>query len=371
MMDVSEATTVQNFWKKTLPPENAEEQALFDFRGSDFKSASYKDLHAQAHCTAAWLMRQGLQKGDTVAMFPGISMQHLVLDIALQYLGAVQLILPGDISPKTLEKVVQEHKPRYIFVHDAAQMATHNQFLPLKAQLEGLLINEVEVDELDPEKVVTFDRVVTHGKAAWREEVQQLEEMKAAVNVEDVYAREINENGNGSIVRFSDLIAATRKVGEVFRTPANQPLFVQIHAGRLLQRHAILAALPQRRKTYLTSAPRPEDFTSLKPGYHVLHPKHLKALHAALPGMLGNEEAEQKKFEKAAEVVEKKAAAEAEGKKNPFFNKLKYNTGNKKLYARVRGKLGGMLDAVILDQGEVDPEVKLFFEELGIEQVQP
>ncbi|MEM7038136.1 MAG: AMP-binding protein [Bacteroidota bacterium] len=367
--------TVQDSWDNLLPSENAEAAALFYLHRGSFKGISYKDLHAQAHCAAGWFMRQGLQKGDRVGVLTGLSPEHLVLDLAFQYLGAVQILIPDHLSRTRVADLAKAENIRFLYVHTGTQLEHHNQFLSLKPQLHSLIINtndaDANMEAIDPEKVVTFDRVVTHGKAAWREDVAELEEMKKAVGSQDIFVVLADEHGNGKgkAFKFQDLLGKIKQASDNMQAPKEAPAIIQLPTHRLLQRSHLLAALAQRRNVYLCAQPEAEDFSSVQPSYLLLEADELHTLYTRLPSYLGKPEAEAKKIAAAHTVLDKRDEAAAQGKKNPFMNGLRYKTGNKKLYGRIRTKLGGRLAGFIAQPGHPDPQARRLFDECGFQWI--
>lgn len=361
-------TDLLHFWDQLLPQQAAEQVWVRYATEKGFSAHSYKDIHAQVHCTAAFLMQKGLQKGDHVLLISGRSQEYYILELALQFLGAVQIARPADISRAEVSALVSSFKVRFIYIRSGAAFAAHGEFADLQPQLTGIILGSDEGGDFNPEKLVTFDRVVTLGKAAWRENTDALNSMKAAVISSNPYA--LGSADGQSDLAFGAFVTACARQHDWLRTNQAQAVLNLLPPHRLHFRVHALAAHLNHSLLYC-AAPEQLSAQMLRettPALLVLSAAALDQLYRQLPAWLGNAEKTQKAFEKAAAVVATRESAESQGKKNPFFNRLKYNTGNKKLYARVRKLLGGQLQAVAIDtDGKPSKEVLEFFRECGIE----
>ena len=116
---------IQEFWNGFMPKGEAQNPILWHRHRDSWRAVSYKDLNAQANCVAAFLMARGLKKGDAVAAMARQSVDHIVLDLALQFLGAVQVSLPLDTSLKALNRLMDEYQFRFIYYGKAAIFQGH------------------------------------------------------------------------------------------------------------------------------------------------------------------------------------------------------------------------------------------------------
>ena len=349
-------TAVQEFWKGFMPVGTAQNPIVHYRSPNAWASITFKDLHAQAHCAAAFLMSKGLRKGDHVAILSRQTPDYIVLDIALQFLGAVNVTLAEDITQQELHRLAGEYQFQFVYYADPAAFLAHGQLPELKADLRGVIIASDEVDSLDPENIVTFDRVVNLGKAEWREGVAALNAMKAAVQPNDPYAR-VHPQGDGSqaskAIRFSDLLAATAAAEKRYAESEAKLVLSLLDPIHMLQRsHGTFAALRLQIPFYLLpqAALTQAMLAELRPSAIVTTPEGVQHLYQELPTYLGDAEAADKAFEKARTVVAKRDEALSQNKKNPFFNGMRYRFGNQKLYRRIHTKLGGQLQFLISDK---------------------
>jgi long-chain acyl-CoA synthetase len=371
MTTVSSATEtrVQEFWKGFVPAGEAQNPILWHRRRDSWRSISYKDLNAQANCAAAFLMARGLKKGDAVAVLAKRSVDYLVLDLALQFLGAVNLTLHPDTSLDAIKRLNHTHRFRFIYYGDASTFQAHGQLEQLKPSLHTVMVSGEDVEGLDADKVVTFDRVVGLGKSDWRESAPQLNDMKAAVTTRDTYTLEYSAAGTDHVreVSFGEMLSLVETATGIYQEQGVRLVFNHLHPHQLhLRTHGIFPAIRLKSHCYLLPSGdlQQSHFAELRPQALVTDAAGLNRLHAQLPEFMGN--GAEKAFEKARAVVDRREEALSQGKKDPFFNRIRYRTGNRKLYRRVVSTLGGQFNSLVCEPGQPDPVAKRFFQECGI-----
>lgn len=368
----AQSPTIKKFWERLLPAQNAELPCLQEWGNGKYHPSSFKDVHAQAHCVAGYLMRRGLKKGDHVGIIAKPGMRYHVLHIALQYLGAVNVTIPHNFSAEEIDKLALKHHFNLLFVDSAAQFLAYGEFKEMKEQLLCVIIGEDEVDALDPEKIVTMDRVVTLGKAAWREDANELKAMKAAVMPQDLYSILLEPEGKASNVKMEHWMSAVDNAEKSLLNAQVRSLLSTITPDRLLWRAYAFAAVSNRISWWI----RPEQdlrgamYSEIKPEMILLNPPGLLGLYEMLPTLIDTQEKGLKAIQAAQDVVRKREDAKASGKKDAFFNRIKYRTSNRKLYARIRTKLGGRICEIVCDKGIVDAVAKGLFEEAAIKITQ-
>lgn len=373
-----QGTRVQEFWKGFLPTEQAQNPILWHRKKAHPTSttttwhpASYKDLNAQAHCAAAFFMARGLRKGDTVAILSRQGFDCVVLDIALQFIGAVNLSLPHDSSLSEVTKACDNHNFRFIYYSDVNTYQSHKQLEVLKPRLKNVLISGEDVDDIDPDKVVTFDRVIGLGKIDWREETQQLIDLKAAVLPTDLYAMSYNKKKGifDEKMTFNTMIDEVTKSENQYTEAKISLVLSALTPDRLHQKlSGIYPALRLRTKIYLLPAEKleREHFAELRPHALLTDVSGVEHLFESLPAYVGEGPAVEKAFSKAHAIVARRDEALAQGKKNPFMNRMRYRSGNRKLYRKVLGQLGGQLKTILCEAGSPAADATLFFSECGI-----
>lgn len=117
---------------------NAEKVALI----ADGQSYSYADLHRQSSQLANYLQKQGLQKGDRLAIYLENSYATAVAIYAALKLGAIFLVINHQIKSQKLMSIVQDADTAWLI----SQSGLRAQFLPLldKGIIQNLLLDKAD-----------------------------------------------------------------------------------------------------------------------------------------------------------------------------------------------------------------------------------
>jgi hypothetical protein len=253
----AQSPTIRLFLEGLMPAQNSEQPCLHLWQGGTYIASSFKDIHAQAHCTAGYLMRKGIQKGDHVGIIASAGLRYHVLNLALQFLGAVNVTIPETFSAAEVEALDRKFDFRLLFVDSVAHFLALGEFPTMKDHLVSVVIGEDEVDALAPEKIVTFDRVVTLGKAAWREDAQQLKDMKAALLPQDLYAILVEPNGKTSRLTIEHWMEAVFEAEKALEVAGAKAMITLLSPDRLIQRaYAPSRFWPDQAPSH-AAAPRP------------------------------------------------------------------------------------------------------------------
>lgn len=361
---------LNEFWKELSPEVGSDQPWLYAPARSGFRSWSWKEIMAEAHCTAAYLMDNGTQPGDTIAVIANASPFYLVVDLALQFLGAVNLTLPMDISQTDLTTVWKSNPFSWLFIEDTNTFQRLNQATHLKQELREIILNSDDVDELAPDKLATFPSIVTQGKVPWREHSDMLKTRKNAIKPTMTYALIYQEKQPLLPVSYEQLIRETEQAEKAISgATGNDHLACLVRPERLLARTQGLLA-PMRRKVPVWCMDwknlDQKSMREIKPKFMVLTPGGLQRLYKEVPSsFLPKPETAGKTLTKAKKIYEKRDAAIAEGKKPSLINNWKYRGLKQGVFSNVRKKLGGKLTHFLLDEGTLPQESADFFRHAG------
>lgn len=375
------STELEKFWQDLIPMAHGEKPCLYRYGRIDGAVMSYKDLYAHAHCAAAYLMNQELRAGDPVVILSGHTADYLILDLALQYLGAINITLPEDLTTAEVERICERYEARFVFVPDAATLHRLDELPRIKRQLVAVLVGSEDLEGLNPEKLIAFDRLIAIGKTAWREGAPMLRDRMQQVRPSDLYALIVPEDGaSGDFepMSFMALMENIRDAEQAYLQQKAKALYNILPPYRALHRsYGSYGAMKARVPLWLHALESLDTtfFTKVQPTAFVGSPAHIRSLYDRLPQWMGKDaatvKAAAKAIQKAHEVLRRKGEAESQGKPNPFFNRLRYSFRSKKTYAKAKAALGGQLSMIVCDGEALDSESRIFFTECGIRIVQP
>lgn len=364
-------TAVQNFWSRILPAEGAEKQWLHVPAGKQYAHATYRDINAQAHCVAAYLMRKGVRKGDVVGIIADQGPFYLAVDLGLQFLGAVNLTLPENVTLDSLLTLAEKPGMQFIFIQKESVFLALDQLREVKPLLREIILHTEEVESLEPEAIVTWDVIVNHGKVAWREYADQLRVMKSSVVPTDVYALQLRKEFNKlDSISFSDFL---RDLDEALAwysaNGCKNILSMQFPWSRMERSYGLFGPLLLGVQVWCLP-PGTSDLSArirtIAPDGAVTSPESLARIQQELVMThLSAEGQPRKNLMRAMQICDRRLRFLSEGKKVPLITRLQYWWLGKTLFKRIRGILGGRLKDIICDAGPVDSMTFAFFRNAG------
>ncbi len=371
ILEAQSPTTIR-FWEALMPAQNSETPCLQLWQGAAYQPTSFKDVHAQAQCVAGYLMRRGYGKGDHIGILARPGLRYHVLHIAMQYLGVVNVTFPPSFTTEEIEQMAFKYDFKMLFVDSVAQFQAHGEFKDLKAGLGGIIIGEDEVDGLNPEKIVTYESVVTLGKSAWREEAGALKALKSAIVPQTLYAILVEPSGKTTPLNMEKWMAAVDQAEKQLMACHSKSLLTSMTPDRLLWRAYSFAAVRKGILWWIREGSdyKSAGFAEMRPQTILMDAAGVRSLYDLIPELIDTPEKGRRAVQAAMEVVRKRDLAKSEGKKDKFMNRLRYRMSNRRVYGRIKTKLGGELAEIVCDHGLVDSDARLLLEECGFKITQ-
>lgn len=368
--------SVKSFWDKLTPTSHSEKIWLNFFYSEKFLEFSYKDLLAQANCTAAFLLRQGIQKGDSIIVISGPSPFYFVVDLALQYIGAVNISLPEHTDTLRIGEIIKQHKVKYVFVEKPDHFLAHGQLSAYKPLVNGLILCSEEVEDLDPDKLITFESLVNRGKSDWRENADALRNRKDEVFLSDTYSlmySEVEERYFLTPLTFQGLVQKVSEADEIAQKRNLGAIASVMAPYRLIFRtESLFAPMMRRSPVYLMPLDlmAPGVMNQIGVSALIADAKSIHEFYEMIPQkFMGQNSSAHRTLAAAAQIYRKWDAAKHEGKKPPLFVRLRYAWSQKTLFRYIRKQLGGKMVALLCGFGELDIRTQDFFRHLGLEIV--
>ena len=364
-------TDFRNSWS---PKQNPEKPWLFHYNGTKFIPHSWKDLVAKARCVGAWLVKNGIKKGDCVAIRGGNNPFWLTIDMALQYIGGVSLIFPPGMTGAKIVSLIREKDIRFLFVDDPTTLTADPAFPQIEKLLEKFILGKENFEHLNLDKIFTFDRMVVGGKVHWRENMQMMEDLENSITEEEVYSLEAVPSGSEyhlRAVKYSELIDKTAQVND-FYTSKNVTDLVTLHHPFSIDQRIDGWYAPMVKRNMAQSIEEPAFKIGLEWKFA---PTAIIGAWSSLSAMFEGVRAEQvakgaraeKKFEKTLETADKRREALQSTGKVPFGTKIKYSFAQNGLYSKIRKEHGKNFKGILCCQGSPDVTAKHFFEDVGFE----
>lgn len=365
---VEQEKRLLEYWSELIPQKGAERPWLFFESQGKRTPFTWKDVRAQAHCIAAYLMDKGLKPGEAVGIIASSSPLYLVVDLALQFLGSVNITLPEDIDLKELKKVATEYDFGFFFLDNVDTFMRLEQLKFLKPHLKEVVLQVEDAEGLAPEKLVTFDRVITLGKVPWREQLAELNERKQAINPDEaVYSIPQTQK----MVTFSQMMATTSKSAQLLQENGITTL-MSLHAPTSLVHRSFAYFAPM--KLQLQSWCHPgagfsfDLFKEVQPEVVVLSPRLLDAVYSQIETFCNESGgALRRGWAQCHKVREKRDKFLKEGQKVPMFTRMAFNNLKRGFFGKIRKLFGGKVKFLIVEKGDLTPSTQAFFTDMGWE----
>jgi fatty-acyl-CoA synthase len=129
-------------WLENRARLTPEAVAVIDAKTNE--SWSYKELNRRAHSIACWLLRQGVKKGDRIALLAPNHISYFDLIFACQKMGAIFVPLNWRLSFDELRDIVADCSPVMIGLHVNFQ----DKFSQLMTQLTPFSVGSMDYEKL-------------------------------------------------------------------------------------------------------------------------------------------------------------------------------------------------------------------------------
>ena len=367
VLSQTDISDIVKFWQRLVPAKGGDQPWLF-YHGDKQETFSWKDLKAQSHCLAAHLMQRGIRAGDRVAILSSASPFYMVVDFALQYLGAVNITVPESVKTQELEEVLTKESVKACFVEDPKRFNELNQLRSFRNRLTEIILKTDDAEGIFPERLITMDIAIRLGKIVWRENREELEEMKKQVKPDMLYSINCNYPKQPAHITFKVFLEKTEKqitllkehqVAKVvsINTPDSflhrlcgyyATLESQLPAIHLDQAHSKLTQLQQHAPQAL-----------------ILSKEQLDSLYTQTEALFLDAKGLKKSFVKGKDALMQRYLLLKKGEKVPFKIRSRYNSFKRGALSKIKKQFGGQLKVMLVDGGQVPDDLRLFFEETG------
>jgi len=190
-LDFQESKTIVQLWENTFRRSVGEERFIFspDLKNRD-NNLTYKEVNANAHCIAAYLLKKGVQKGDCVAVLSRQSPWYVSFDLAIQFLGCVNVTLPenfSELSYTAVEDFLKNSACKAVLISHYALYQTHKALLDRVATGAEIIVHVQEEEEIsEADRFTALERVIKIGQTDWRENNALLQERKRSADERDI-----------------------------------------------------------------------------------------------------------------------------------------------------------------------------------------
>jgi len=354
------------------------------YRGQDRPVLRYKEheegwhditweaLEDQVQSLAGYLHRQGIDKGDRVALLSENRPEWAVTDLATQLLGGVNVAIYTSLPPDKIAYILRDSGARVCIVSVPVQRKKVEKILDDCPELEEVIVMS-ELPDDPPDALTPWSTALETGRTYSADHEDELSTAAEAVAPDDasalIYTSGTTGEPKGVILTHrnfcSNVKAALQRVpfGEDDEHLSFLPL---AHAfERTAGYSAILAAGGTINYAESIEAVS-QNLQEVRPTVMISVPRMFEKVYnrvtkqASEGGVV-----KQKLFEWAVETGEQFAAAEQTGTAGPWL-KAQNALAHQLVFSKLHEKLGGRLKFAVSGGAPLPEEIGVFFQAAGI-----
>lgn len=307
------------------------------------------------------LRKQGIAKGDRVAVISPNRPEWNFVDFGLQQLGAISVPMYPTISEKEFRFIFEDSGTKMVFVADAA--------LYQKAK-------NAAADLPTPIKIYTFDSVAEAPR--WNEllhdgkdeNIQLLEPLKAAVDAEDlltiIYTSGTTGTPKGVMLTHHNILSNAQAVAGLFpEVGPDMRILSFLPICHIFERTAIYAYMNIGASIYYAESMETigDNLKEVKPHVFTTVPRLLEKVYAKILGKgMELNGLKRKLFFWALSLGDRHDPAQDQG----WWYNTQLKLANKLIFSKWREALGGNVHMVVSGAAALQPRLVRIFWAAGI-----
>jgi long-chain acyl-CoA synthetase len=338
--------------------------AIIYKKGHHFESLTFKKLKRQVSQFASFLITEGVKKGDRVVILSENRPEWIIADLAIQFLGAVNVPIHSVLTGVQIKQIVDEVEPTIIIV-------SNSENLTKILEIESVMKNKTPIVYLD-EALKKEKEIIKHFKANHIVEAINLHQ-KIKDNLLEELAVKVSSSDLASIIYTS---GTTGKSKGVELTHANFVFNIEAVLDRIkiYPEDRLLSVLPlshvfERTAGYYSplfagaSVSYIEDITKVsdyakeeKPTIILAVPRLYEKIH-------------EKVIQGASKSALKKSLLNFGlnyGKDKNNRTKLLYKILDKIVFSKIKASFGGHIRMFVSGGANLAPYLGEFFDSLGM-----
>ena len=204
------------------------------FKGSDKTAFAYKPSSADPYTTITWdkvrvdvtavasyLLMQGVEKGERVAILSENRYEWAVLDLAIQSIGAINVSLYTTLPASQCEFIIKDSGSKLFFVSTGIQLKKAVEIFDRCDSLSRVIaFDKPKVTKwMDNDFVTLFDEICDVGRGADKALHKTLEKRMAEVTPEDIstliYTSGTTGNPKGAMLTHGNIVSNVKAAHKV------------------------------------------------------------------------------------------------------------------------------------------------------------
>jgi len=343
-------------------------------RGEGWHDITWEGLEDRVQALAGYLHRQGVRKGDRVALLSENRPEWAVSDLATQLIGAANVSIYTSLPPSKVAYILRDSGAKVCIVSVPVQRKKVEEIAADCPQLEEVLVLS-EVSESPPVPMTHWDEALEAGRTYWAEHEAELTAVSEGIRPDDmsalIYTSGTTGEPKGVVLTnrnfCSNVKAALQRVpfGEDDHHLSFLPLS---HAFERTAGHtAVLAA--GATISYAESIEAvSQNLQEVQPTLMISVPRMFEKVYNRVTKQASEGGTIQKKvFEWAVRVGERYAQAQqSNGTETGMLLRAQKALAHRLVFSKLHEKLGGNLRFAVSGGAALPEEIGTFFQAAGV-----
>lgn len=152
-----------------------------------FKPIAFSALHEKAEALALHLSKEGLKKGDRVALFGDNSAEWLVTDMAVQIAGGIVVPRGSDSTPQELEFILNHAEAKICFVEHLRLYKKIGKTLKARKMRVFVLDSHFSESLAQEESLVILPQLLSTFTPPTEQDEMKLKALRASIQLSDLF----------------------------------------------------------------------------------------------------------------------------------------------------------------------------------------
>ena len=341
-----------------------------------YQHITFSELRSRVQRFALGLTTLQIKKGEMVGLISENRPEWVVSDLAMMYLGAVNVPLYPTMTPKQIEFIFNDARVRCVIVSNQTQLAKVMKIVDLIPSLEHIIVFNEKVTS-DDVRVVSYQSLMQRGESsecAQRDFLSQCAEHALPDELFTlIYTSGTTGNPKGVMLTHRNLVSNIQSTAPCFPISHDDILLSFLPLCHSYERMGsyYLALSCGATIAYAESVETVrENFLEVRPTVMTSVPRFFERLYSRI--MKHVESGPRFKriiFEWAITVGKKSAAARKLGNINPFLW-IQHRVADILVHRKLRDKTGGRMRFFVSGGAALSRDLGEFFEAVGLQIIE-
>ena len=343
-------------------------------RGEGWHDITWEDLEDRVQALAGYLHRQGIQKGDRVALFSENRPEWAISDLGTQLIGAANVSIYTSLPPSKAAYILRDAGAKTCIVSVPVQRKKIEEIADECPELEEVIVMSETADD-PPVPMTHWDDALSAGRAYWAKHEERLNGIAEDMTPEDtsalIYTSGTTGQPKGVVLTNRNFCSNVK--GALQRVPFGEDdhhlSFLPLsHAFERTAGHtAVLAA--GATISYAESIEAvSQNLQEVRPTLMISVPRMFEKVYNRVTKQASEGSAiQQKIFEWAVQVGETYAEAEQSDGTGPgLWLRAQRAVAHRLVFSKLHEKLGGNLRFAVSGGAALPEEIGTFFQAAGV-----